>query len=82
MDRLNCALVCRLWDEAISASQVLKDVQLVLQGTHLHEALKLLQKTRRQYRSMKINKGNGIFGQVYLKFDIVDMRDLSIKHKI
>lgn len=56
-DRLKSALVCRRRAETVSAPPLLEDVELVVAGFLMDLTVPVLIKSRRQYPSLRIDRG-------------------------
>ena len=57
-ERLSCAVTCRHWRPIISKSELLEDVREVILESQVAESVKVLLRTDRIYRGLKIAAGN------------------------
>ena len=57
LDRLDAALTCRRWAEAITMASLLDDLWLVICGSWMAKALSALLKSKRQYRNLRLYRG-------------------------
>ncbi|XP_003742844.2 uncharacterized protein LOC100900926 [Galendromus occidentalis] len=58
LERLKCSLVCRRWLQLLPAFSWLEDVQVVIRGADLNQAVGVLRRTQRQYKHLSIIEAN------------------------
>lgn len=57
-DRLESALVCKRWAQAVCTSTLLKDVRLFIEGGAAMEAAKtVVMRSQREHRNLKLSDG-------------------------
>lgn len=57
IDRLDSALTCRTWAEAVSSAPLLEDIWLVIRGPAMEMISSAVIESQRRYRNLRVVRG-------------------------